>query len=70
GQGMMGKLLEAAVQYAKEHGARVIEAYPIEPSSDLKSYQGFEGIASVFERAGFERVGGTEGRPVVRKALA
>jgi GNAT superfamily N-acetyltransferase len=70
GQGMMGKLLEAAVEHAKEHGARVIEAYPIEPSGDdLKSYQGFEGIASVFERSGFARVGGTEGRPVVRLVI-
>jgi GNAT superfamily N-acetyltransferase len=70
GQGMMRRLLDAAVAYAGEQGAQVIEAYPVVPSSDLKSYQGFEGIASVFERAGFVRVGGTESRPVMRKVLA
>jgi GNAT superfamily N-acetyltransferase len=69
GQGLMGRLLDAAVAYASEHGAQVIEAYPVVPGGDLKSYQGFEGIASVFERAGFVRVSGTDTRPVVRKAL-
>lgn len=70
GQGSMARLLDAAVAYAHERGAQVIEAYPVAPSGDLKSYQGFEGIASVFERAGFVRVGGTESRPVMRKELS
>jgi hypothetical protein len=65
----MGRLLAAAVDYAHEHGARVVEAYPIEPQDELKSYQGFEGIASVFAQAGFVRVAGTEARPVMRKEL-
>jgi GNAT superfamily N-acetyltransferase len=68
-QGLMTRLLEAAVDYAEGHGARVIEAYPIEPGEGLKSYKGFTGVASTFRRAGFERVGGTEGAPVVRKVL-
>ena len=69
GQGIMPLLLEGALAYARERGARVIEAYPIEPQGELKSYQGFEGIASVFRKAGFMRVGGTETRPVMRKTL-
>jgi len=68
-QGLMGRLLNAALDYARNHGARVVEAYPIERRGDLKSYEGFEGIASVFDRAGFVRVGGAEGRPVMRKEL-
>jgi len=68
-QGLMGRLLERALDYARERGARVVEAYPIEAKGELKSYEGFEGIAPVFRRAGFERVGGTEARPVMRKAL-
>ena len=47
----------------------MVAAYPIEPQGELKSYQGFEGIAFVFERAGFARVGGTQARPL-RKELA
>jgi GNAT superfamily N-acetyltransferase len=68
-QGLMGRLLGGALDYAREHGARAVEAYPIDPRGELKSYQGFEGIVPVFERAGFVRVGGTDARPVMRKEL-
>ena len=69
-QGLMRRLLKGALDYVRERGALVVEAYPIEARGELKSYQGFEGIASVFERVGFVRVGGTEARPVMRKELA
>jgi GNAT superfamily N-acetyltransferase len=69
GEGLMSRLLDAAVDYARKNGARVLEAYPIDPTGDLKSYQGFEGIASVFKRAGFTRAGGTDARPIMRKSL-
>ena len=65
-QGLMTRLLDAALEYARERGARVVEAYPIDPQGDLRSYHGFTGIASVFERAGFVRVGRTESDLVVR----
>jgi GNAT superfamily N-acetyltransferase len=68
-QGLMSRLLTAALDYARDGSARVVEAYPIDPQGDLKSYHGFTGIASVFERAGFVRVGGTEGDLVVRKVV-
>src|SRR6478736_5443713 len=31
GEGLNGRLLEAAIAFAQSHGARVIEAYPTEP---------------------------------------
>jgi len=68
-QGLMSRLLEGALAFTRERGARVVEAYPIKPPAELKSYQGFEGVASVFERAGFVRVGGTEARPVMRLVI-
>ena len=33
GQGLNARLLEAAIDFARAHGARVIEAYPTEPAS-------------------------------------
>jgi len=54
--GLMSALLDAAVGYSRERGAKVIEAYPIEPSGDLKSYHGYTGIASTFRRRGFQEV--------------
>ncbi len=48
--GLSGDLLEAAIDYARENGARVVEAYPVEP--DSPSYQ-YMGLVPQFERRGF-----------------
>jgi GNAT superfamily N-acetyltransferase len=68
-QGLMTRLLEAASEYAARHGAKVLEAYPIELEGGLKSYKGFSGIASTFRRAGFAKVGGTTTSLVMRKVI-
>ena len=58
GEGLNALLLTAAVDYARDHGARVIEAYPIDPASGSKkaSNQLFRGVVSTFENAGFREV--------------
>lgn len=66
GRGMTSALLEAAIAYAREHGAQTIEAYPIEPAKELKGFEGFTGIASTFRKAGFETTGGTPQAPIMR----
>ena len=68
-RGMMARLLEAASEYAREHGARVLEAYPVEPAGDLKRFDGFTGVASTFRRAGFVQVRGTDRDLVMRRHL-
>jgi GNAT superfamily N-acetyltransferase len=69
-QGLMRKLIDAAVAYAQSQGARMLEAYPVEPDGELTSYHGFTGIASAFAKAGFREVARTgRGRPVVRLEL-
>ena len=69
-QGLMARLLDAAVQYARENGARALEAYPVEPGTELKGYAGYMGIRSVFDRAGFREIARLKnGRPVMRKEL-
>jgi GNAT superfamily N-acetyltransferase len=55
-RGLMTALLDAAIEHAKQGGARIVEAYPIEPGGDLKGYHGFTGIASTFRRRGFREV--------------
>lgn len=65
GQGLMLALLQAAVAYARDHGAALIEGYPREPGDErLGAMQGYVGIASVFRQAGFRlatrEVGGKE----------
>ena len=54
---MTQTLIEAAIEYARENGARTIETYPIIPENtkDPQS-QRFTGMISTFERIGFEEV--------------
>jgi hypothetical protein len=64
----MVRMLQAAVEYAKEHGAQIVEAYPIEPRhANLPDVSSFTGIASVFSEAGFvEVLRRSEKRPIMR----
>lgn len=69
-QGLMGHLLQGAIDYARDKGAGILEAYPVESPESLKGYAGYTGIRSVFERAGFEEVARlANGRPVMRRVL-
>jgi GNAT superfamily N-acetyltransferase len=54
GQGLSQSIISAAVAFAKSRGARVVEAYPVDPSSP--SYR-FMGFIPMFEAAGFREVG-------------
>lgn len=66
--GVTVKILEAAVQYAKEQGAKIVEGYPVEPrqekTADVFAYTG---LASAFRKAGFKEVARrSETRPIMR----
>jgi GNAT superfamily N-acetyltransferase len=67
GKGLAKRIVEAAVQHAAKHGAKVVEAYPVEPGSP--SYR-FMGYLPTFTAAGFHEVGraGTR-RHVMRREL-
>ena len=77
GRGVARKLLEAGVDYAREHGARLLEAYPVEVAEGQRVPPGdvYRGTLSMFERAGFKVVARrqwnstTPVRPIVRRAL-
>lgn len=57
GTGLNARLLAAAVDFAREHGAHVVEGYPYDTSAAKKSpNQLFRGVLSVFEAAGFREV--------------
>lgn len=61
-------LIQAAIQYARERGAKIIEAYPLRTEiTKLLPYERFMGIESTFARAGF-RVAArcSDRRPVMR----
>jgi GNAT superfamily N-acetyltransferase len=67
--GLQGTLLRAAVDYARAHGARIVEGYPVEPAGTSSDNYEWTGFVEVFREAGFEEVARrTERRPVMRKS--
>lgn len=56
-KGISSQLLRAAVKFAKQHGARIVEGYPTEPAnSAMPDPFLWHGIASSFVAAGFKEV--------------
>ncbi len=67
GQGATEQLIDAALAYARAHGAKIVEAYPVDPGSP--SYR-FMGYVPAFEQAGFAHFGPAGSRRhVMRKAV-
>jgi GNAT superfamily N-acetyltransferase len=53
--GVAGALLDAAVAYASEHGAAILEGYPVDTrGTRISSASVYTGTADMFRRAGFE----------------
>lgn len=76
GQGIARALLDAAVDYARGHGATLLEAYPLDPSRGrVPAATAYTGSLGMFEGVGFEVVdrrqwkAGTPVRPIVRRAI-
>ncbi len=77
GQGIARALLVAGIDYAREHGATMLEAYPVDTSgsSRIDSASVYKGTLSMFERAGFtvaarRRSPNGAARLIVRLALS
>ncbi len=66
---IMQSLINAAVEFARDHGAKIVEAYPLEVRERINSSQIYMGIASIYERCGFVEVARRDYRPIVRKML-
>ncbi len=64
--GVAGALLMAAVVHAAEHGARVLEGYPVEPRAD-RAADLYPGTVAMFRRAGFREVRRKTPRRVVMR---
>jgi GNAT superfamily N-acetyltransferase len=70
GRGLSERMLQAAVEYARSCGARIVEAYPVDNVGRSHPDSMFFGAKSMYDRAGFrEVVRRRANRPVVRKDL-
>lgn len=67
-KGITVELLKAAVEYARKHGAGIVEGYPVEPrKSRLPDAFVWTGTSSAFRKAGFvEVLRRSETRPIMR----
>ncbi|UJP10700.1 GNAT family N-acetyltransferase [Microbacterium sp. KUDC0406] len=72
GKGVNAALLDAAVEYAQDSGARVFEAYPVDTGgSKGHSNDLFHGVLTTFLSAGFRHTGDLKpGRPLVTRELS
>ena len=66
--GVTALLLQAAIQFARQHGAKIVEGYPIDAGGEKKSTTSvFTGVASTFAQAGFVEVARrSPTRPIMR----
>lgn len=71
-QGVSAKLLEAALEHARTHGARIVEGYPIDTAvSRASSNDLYHGALSTFLDAGFTEVSRpSPSRPIVSLTFA
>ncbi|WP_065570850.1 GNAT family N-acetyltransferase [Microbacterium oleivorans] len=71
-QGIASRLLDAAVDHARTHGARIVEGYPLD--TDVKRFSSndlYHGTLSSFLAAGFmETARPGAARPIVAKELS
>ena len=66
--GVTALLLQATIQFARQHGAKIVEGYPIDAGGEKKSTTSvFTGVASTFAQAGFVEVARrSPTRPIMR----
>ena len=67
-QGISVKLIEAAIDFVKKSGGKIVEGYPIEPKKGkIPDIFAFTGLAAAFKNAGFNEVARrSETRPIMR----
>lgn len=75
-QGVARALLDAAIEYAAQHGATLLEAYPVDTDAGrVPAANAYKGTVGMFERAGFSVAARRQAnrtstpRPIVRRQL-
>jgi GNAT superfamily N-acetyltransferase len=57
GEGVATALLSGAADFAREHGARILEGYPIDRDSPISNSDAYTGVPSMFIKQGFREIG-------------
>ncbi len=66
-KGVTVALLNAGVDFARQHGAKIVEGYPVDPDGDKPDPWVFTGLVAAFQKAGFvEAARNLKNRPIMR----
>lgn len=70
-KGLSVKLLKETLKFARNYGAKLVEAYPVEPKDkNMPDVFAWTGLVSTFTKAGFKEVKRhTPTRPILRYSL-
>lgn len=69
-QGLTGLLIEAALNYARENGAKIVESYPVDPETGKVTPEyAFTGLIGTFRKAGFKEVARRSNRRAILRRL-
>ncbi len=68
-QGVAGKLLDAAATYARDHGAAIVEGYPLANADEGRRSGLSSGTISLFTRAGFSMYNAPGHAPTGRRVV-
>ena len=68
-QGLMERLLNAAINYSRSKGVKILEAFPLDVEGKMSSIQMYTGKSSVFYKLGFNEVARRDYRPILRLDL-
>jgi len=70
-RGVASALLAGAIEYARNRGVHLVEAYPVDTTEPSAGESAWFGIKTMYDKAGFHEVARRKpARPVVRLALA
>ncbi len=68
--GLTSLLIKAAIGYAGERGAHIIEAYPIEVNAKYIEIERYSGLTTTFLKAGFkEALRRSDRKPIMRYSI-
>jgi GNAT superfamily N-acetyltransferase len=69
-QGVSTRLLEAAVNYAESHRAKIVEGYPTKSSKMERDSHVYTGLATAFQKVGFVETGtNSKNKTIMRYAF-
>lgn len=68
-KGVALALLKHSVKSLKQHGAKIVEGYPVKLEKELPAAFVWTGTLSLFERVGFKVVSNKKGKQRVRRKL-